>query len=701
MRIRAQLILAFVLLAVVPLTGIVLYSYFSSLRAVRQAVEEEAEAVTAEMDDRMTAIKQALRSRFRSLGQLPFGDLLGQPSEAAKEEFLERALSRMGASAGLIESFEIETVREPSAFPAPLPPGPHRPPPLPDDAPAPAAPVAPVEKLETIVLRVTEDLRGRYREIQREVEESDFETSDGIRHSLEVAALLADAFARGIEDFEDPELDGEDLEEISTLEQKIEKRARRVGRRREHRQAMPEHRMQVERQGGTLQLGGRFDVRQGSRLVRIQPKISSVKLLSQMLRLTRRDQGEIPFAVDGEGNLYVADEADREILEPLPLDRSGISDDWVITSSTDPETGLEFGIVRPLREPLAEVRQAAARNFGYGLGLILLALVGILPLSERMTRNLNVLTAGAEKIAGGDLESRVPVRSRDEFGQLATAFNDMARDLDRNQKRLLDEERRRRDQEIEQLQLKAEYQRKTRELEEAREFQLSLLPKELPSHPSFEVAVHMQTATEVGGDYYDFHLGEDGTLTVAVGDATGHGARAGTMVTVVKSLFSAYASGSGLRRFLIGANHTIRRMALGRMAMTLVLAEIRRGALTLASAGMPPALIHRPGSGTVDEVVLEGMPLGGLEFEYRERRVELTPGDTLLLMTDGLPELVGSGGEVLGYDRTHELFARAASKPPREVVAELAAAVSAWTGSDRPGDDVTFVVIRVRPAESS
>ena len=51
----------------------------------------------------------------------------------------------------------------------------------------------------------------------------------------------------------------------------------------------------------------------------------------------------------------------------------------------------------------------------------------------------------------------------------------------------------------------------------------------------------MKPATEVGGDYYDFHLGEDGTLTVAIGDATGHGLKAGTMVAAVKGLFLSLA----------------------------------------------------------------------------------------------------------------------------------------------------------------
>jgi hypothetical protein len=52
-----------------------------------------------------------------------------------------------------------------------------------------------------------------------------------------------------------------------------------------------------------------------------------------------------------------------------------------------------------------------------------------------------------------------------------------------------------------------------------------------------DLAAYMRTASEVGGDYYDFHLGEDGMLTIAVGDATGHGLKAGTMVSVVKGLF--------------------------------------------------------------------------------------------------------------------------------------------------------------------
>ncbi len=104
--------------------------------------------------------------------------------------------------------------------------------------------------------------------------------------------------------------------------------------------------------------------------------------------------------------------------------------------------------------------------------------------------------------------------------------------------------------ELERKLLEAENARKTQELEEARQLQLSMLPKSVPDHPLFEIATYMKTATEVGGDYYDFHLANDGTLTLAIGDATGHGAQAGIVVTATKSLFELLAEEADIARIL-------------------------------------------------------------------------------------------------------------------------------------------------------
>src|SRR5207253_9327008 len=152
----------------------------------------------------------------------------------------------------------------------------------------------------------------------------------------------------------------------------------------------------------------------------------------------------------------------------------------------------------------------------------------------------------------------------------------------------------------------------------------------------------------------------DGVLSVTVGDATGHGAKAGTMVTVVKTLFASYTPALSPAEFLRDSAEKIKRMELGRMAMSLLLARFEERRLTIASAGMPPALVHRAATGTIDELTLEATPLGTLGTEYAERSLTLAAGDTVLLLTDGFPELLNADGQQLGYTGALDAFARAA-----------------------------------------
>jgi len=224
-----------------------------------------------------------------------------------------------------------------------------------------------------------------------------------------------------------------------------------------------------------------------------------------------------------------------------------------------------------------------------------------------------------------------------------------------------------------------------------------MLPKEVPQHPRYEIAATTQTATEVGGDYYDFHVASDGVLSVTIGDATGHGAKAGTMVTVVKTLFSSYDGDTAPATFLSNAAEKIKRMDLGRMAMALSLARFDGERLTVASAGMPPVLIHRATGGKVEEVALGATPLGTLGVDYEQTEVKICRGDTILLMSDGFPELQRIDGQQLGYAGALDEFASAAAAATAdEVIARLAGAATRWHGDQPPNDDVTFVVVRFR-----
>ena len=178
-----------------------------------------------------------------------------------------------------------------------------------------------------------------------------------------------------------------------------------------------------------------------------------------------------------------------------------------------------------------------------------------------------------------------------------------------------------------------------------------------------------------------------------------HGARAGTMVTAVKSLFSAFASRTTPRELLAEAARAVKRMELERMAMGLCLVRLEGGTLTVSSAGMPPILVHRSRDGKAEEIALVGMPLGGLFSAYDERHLEIQPGDTVLLMSDGLPELTDPQGEPFGYVRVRETFEGLGGKTPEDVIAGLTAAADSWAAGQAPKDDITLVAIRVR-AES-
>jgi serine phosphatase RsbU (regulator of sigma subunit) len=709
MKIRTQLILALFLLAVVPLAGIVLYSYVSSRQAVREAVEQDAAELTREMEERVAEIGSDLNRRVERVGAMPVWRSLTEETDE-RDSAVGMVISELGEVAPLLRSLEFVPAEAPAAKPAPkaepavptlLMPTPPPPPP-PGRRPATAW-----------VIDFSKAVESLEREMDVELPEA---LRKRILSGLKIGAKEAREFSRQIA--KDFELDAEDLEQqleqiALRLEEDEELRAQlRVQERELQSHAMASHREYLrhrERAAASSRLEVPVQVEvpireRGEVVGRFLAQISPGEILHRVLSRTRRDQGEIPFAIDQTGNLITLGDKDREQLESLPVgDIAGgeivpadIMSNWVVVTRQEPTSGLTFGIARPIRESLERINKASARNLGYGMALIGIALIGILPLSRRMTRGLHAVTESAERVAQGNLKTRVPVTGKGEIGQLANAFNRMAHDLERNQEKLVEEVRLRHDQEVRQELLEVEYQRKTAELEEARRFQLSLLPRQLPEHPAYEVAVAMRTATEVGGDYYDFRVTPDGALVVVVGDATGHGARAGTMVTVVKSLFSAHPPEGKLGEFLGEANHTVRKMELGRMAMALCLARLNNGRMTFSSAGMPPALVRRAGDSRVEELATPGMPLGGLADGYGELEIDLASGDLVVLMSDGLPELPDADGEPLGYERVSQVVAEAPSGTPQELIDALLRAAEEWAGEGPPNDDITFVALRVR-----
>ena len=248
-------------------------------------------------------------------------------------------------------------------------------------------------------------------------------------------------------------------------------------------------------------------------------------VLKSVLADVPRGEGEIPFAVDDQGRVLAAEDGEAGRLEALSLpaflnrgEPAFFREGFVVVAQRDADLGYWFGIARPVGEAVAQIRSTALRNLGLGLGLVSLALLGILPLSRRITRDLEALEGGAARLAGGDLTARVAVRSKDEIGRLALAFNRMAEDLGLQQERRLAEEGLR------------------RELVTCRRIQAELLPHGPLDTPIGRIDGASFPAREVGGDFFNYFLLPAGELCLLVGDVSGKGIAAALLMANAQAM---------------------------------------------------------------------------------------------------------------------------------------------------------------------
>ncbi len=240
-------------------------------------------------------------------------------------------------------------------------------------------------------------------------------------------------------------------------------------------------------------------------------------------------------------------------------------------------------------------------------------------------------------------------------------------------------------------------ERKTLELEEARTLQLSMLPQEKPSLPFLDFAVIMKTSAEVGGDYYDYKLHANGDITLVIGDATGHGLKAGIVVATVKSYFQTLAGQYEAVELLTKISEGIQNLQIRGMYMGLTVMHFSRERLLIASSGMPPLYLFRQATGQVETIMLKGLFLGSrLEMPIQQQIIRLQPGDTLLAMTDGLPELFDEQRRMLDYDRIETEFRQTASGPAQEIIDHLLDLSRQWNDGMPNEDDITLLAVKIK-----
>lgn len=439
--------------------------------------------------------------------------------------------------------------------------------------------------------------------------------------------------------------------------------------------------------------GTRLDVtmeRNGQVVSRANAEVDLPNLLKTVFSTTRRDRGEVPFAVGKDGRLFTPTEADGErvqaidpsITRPDAPAGTAVIDNWIVVTVPDPTgAGLKFGIARPVGDSLADLRRTAARNAASGLGFIGLALIGIVPLSVRLTRNLSVLSDGVRRIAEGDYRARVHVTSKDEIAQLAQAFNQMARDVEAHQRSAVEQERIR------------------RELELGRQIQHDMLPQAPLRLGLTEVQGVSVPAREVGGDFFNYFQLPSGQLALLVGDVSGKGVGAALlMANIQASLRTRLALGQDLASIARELDADIETNTPGGVYATLFVAmlDLETRQLRYVNAGHNAQYVLRR-QGGIDQMPSSGLPVGLLSGHgYLEHQVQLAPGDLLFFYTDGCVEAEDEAGEMLGAERLEDLLrASVASSEGGDVLARLEAAITRYRGTREPFDDATMMVVTI------
>jgi serine phosphatase RsbU (regulator of sigma subunit) len=238
------------------------------------------------------------------------------------------------------------------------------------------------------------------------------------------------------------------------------------------------------------------------------------------------------------------------------------------------------------------------------------------------------------------------------------------------------------------------------ELQIAKQIQRSLLPARLPQAPGLLLAGTCESASEVGGDFFDVIGIDSGGFLLVVSDAMGKGLPAAMFALILRSLIRALQDqGPNPGRLLRRANNLLyAELSKMEMFITTQIAYVDATAsrLITASAGHCPLLYCPGAAATVQAVSPEGMPLGVLaDTEFAEATLELTPGCRLLMYTDGVTETCAPSGEFFGQSRLSSWLCEAATAGynPDTMQQHLIAALAAHQGSPILVDDQTFVIV--------
>src|SRR5436190_1313006 len=245
-----------------------------------------------------------------------------------------------------------------------------------------------------------------------------------------------------------------------------------------------------------------------------------------------------------------------------------------------------------------------------------------------------------------------------------------------------------------------ERERMERELELATEIQQRFQPSGPPVVEGYEFQGISFSCYEIGGDYYDFIARPEGNILVALGDVSGKGTAAALLMSSLHAaIHGQIAAKRSLDETITSVNEYLAENTPANRFVTLFLAELdpTTGEVRFINAGHNPPLLARA-DGTIEQLESGGLPLGIMPFsEYEAGTVQLRPGDALVIYSDGVSEAKKLAEEEFGMERLSAVIKANITSSASGLRDKVESALSAFTGTAAPNDDITLVIVK-RPA---
>lgn len=241
-----------------------------------------------------------------------------------------------------------------------------------------------------------------------------------------------------------------------------------------------------------------------------------------------------------------------------------------------------------------------------------------------------------------------------------------------------------------------------KELSLAQTIQRQILPSKPAVLHSFDVAARYYACGAVGGDYFDYVPLADGRTLVVVADVSGHNLASGMIMVGARAMLRTLASvhRSPDEVFTALAERMFDDLTRTERFLTAAAVAIRDGdgVVDYVSAGHNDLMVYRAATDRVERFASDSTILGFLPApQYPTRRLDLAPGDCLLLYTDGITEAQDQEGEMFGDDRLGAVFAQLApTRSAQRIVDGVLGELDAFRRGNIGADDVTAVVLRYR-----